>query len=106
MDALGIVSLIAIRLPRLPPKLLWRVRASISYAVGTSAGDAAGAGIAWTASSSQPLVLTLFRLTADFTVVGVAMPLAPAIPCKTKKISLLGRCLSPFFHKRSAQRYS
>jgi hypothetical protein len=27
--------------------------------------------------------------------------LAPAIPCKTKEISLLGRCLSPFFSQRT-----
>jgi hypothetical protein len=29
--------------------------------------------------------------------------LAPAVPCKTKEISLLGRCLSPFFYNLRAQ---
>jgi hypothetical protein len=31
--------------------------------------------------------------------------LAPAIPCKTKEISLLGRCLSPFFHNERTQEF-
>jgi NAD(P)-dependent dehydrogenase (short-subunit alcohol dehydrogenase family) len=31
--------------------------------------------------------------------------LAPAIPCKTKDISLLGRCLSPFFHNERTQEF-
>jgi len=29
--------------------------------------------------------------------------LAPAIACKTKEISLLGRCLSPVFHNERTQ---